>query len=187
MPSASLTFWTDDRMPRLDEVDGQCAASLGVVPGNPRLVDENIRGFVLLLSAHFQGYCRDLYTECAQVVATKVRPSLQTVVQQQFTAVIALDRGNPNVENIVRDFNRFGFKLNFPVHDPANHARLVDLKKMNDWRNIAAHHGKVPPEGPPSLAAIRAWRDSCDGLAASLDEIMYSELRGLLRRPPWSP
>jgi hypothetical protein len=37
------------------------------VPLNPALLDENLRAYVLLLSAHFQGFCRDLYTECAQM------------------------------------------------------------------------------------------------------------------------
>jgi len=31
-------------------------------PPNPPLEDENLRRLIMLLSAHFQGYCRDLYT-----------------------------------------------------------------------------------------------------------------------------
>jgi hypothetical protein len=73
MPSASLTLWRNDRTPRLNEVDLQCTSSHAIVPANPNLVDENIRGFILLLSAHFQGFCRDLYTECAQIIASRVR------------------------------------------------------------------------------------------------------------------
>jgi hypothetical protein len=52
-------------MVRLAEIDAQCAASQVLAPPNPRLVDENLRGYVVLLSAHFQGFCRDLYTEAA--------------------------------------------------------------------------------------------------------------------------
>ena len=63
-------------MPRLTEVDTQCAASLVLVPPNPHLVDENLRGYVVLLERHFQGFCRDLYTEAAQIIASKVRRSL---------------------------------------------------------------------------------------------------------------
>ena len=55
MPSASLLEWQTERMPRLDEIDTQCAASLARAQPNPRLVDENLRGYVVLLSAHFQG------------------------------------------------------------------------------------------------------------------------------------
>jgi hypothetical protein len=54
-------------MPRLNEVDAHCAAVLALVPPNPAFLDETLRGFVLHLSAHFQGFCRDLYTECSQI------------------------------------------------------------------------------------------------------------------------
>src|SRR4051812_42249914 len=106
MPSASLLRWRNDRMPRLAAVDVQCAASLALVPAQPNLVEENLRGYVLLLSAHFQGFCRDLYTECAQIVVSKVRPSLQALIQAQFTAHLALNHGNPNIKNLRDDFQR---------------------------------------------------------------------------------
>jgi hypothetical protein len=77
VPSASLLYWQNDRMPRLQQVDLQCAASVAAVPANAHLIDENLRGYVVLLSAHFQGFCRDLCTEAAQVITSKVRPSLQ--------------------------------------------------------------------------------------------------------------
>lgn len=100
MPSASLILWRNDRLPRLAEIDGQCVASSAASPQNPRLIEENLRGYILLISAHFQGYCRDLYSESAQVVASKVRPSLRLLVQEQFTAHRKLDQGNPNIDNI---------------------------------------------------------------------------------------
>jgi len=53
MPSASLLQWQNDRMPRLAAFETQSAASLAVVPPNPQLTDENLLGYVVLLSAHF--------------------------------------------------------------------------------------------------------------------------------------
>jgi hypothetical protein len=100
VPSASLLQWQNDRMPRLQQFDLQCTASLAAVPSNPHLIDENLRGYVVLLSAHFQGLCRDLYTEAAEVIASKVRPALRLLIQQQFTAHRKLDRGNPNHEHL---------------------------------------------------------------------------------------
>ena len=49
MPSTALRHWQTDRLPRLAELDAQCAAALGLVPPNPRLADENLRGYVVLL------------------------------------------------------------------------------------------------------------------------------------------
>src|SRR4051812_14118813 len=119
MPSVSLRQWQTDRMPRLQQVDVQCAGSLAAPIPNPHLIDENLRGYVLLLSAHFQGFCRDLHTEAAQVIASKVRLRLQPLIQDHFYAHRALDRGNPTVENLRKDFLRFGFTLDLAA-DPAN-------------------------------------------------------------------
>jgi hypothetical protein len=186
MPSVSLTNWRAARLPSLREIEMQCATTLATASANPHLAEENVRGYIVLLSAHFQGFCRDLYTECAQVVTSKVRPSLHLLVQTQFTTNYALDRGNPNMENLRRDFNRFLFELDLAA-DPPNVSRIKDLAELNRWRNIVAHHGVVPKAGLPGMASIRGWQNSCDGLATSLDQIMYNQLRSLLRRQPWPP
>jgi hypothetical protein len=84
------------------------------------------------------------------------------------------------------DFERFGFSLDLAAADPANPARLQHLGVLNRWRNVAAHHGTIPAGVPPlALPSLRAWWSSCDGLATSLDGIMYNELRRMLRRSPW--
>lgn len=187
MPSASLHKWQNVRLPSLAHVDGQCLASVALVPPNPALVDENFRGYVLLLSAHFQGFCRDLYAECAQIIVSKTRVTLQPLIQGQFTSNLRLDRGNPTVKSLKEDFERFDFPLHLSTADPANPARITLLERMNRWRNTAAHHGNPPPGIALDLPSLNNWRDACDGLAASLDEIMYTELRRILRRQPWAP
>jgi hypothetical protein len=185
MPSASLLHWRNDRMPRLTELDTQCAGCLLLTPPQPNLVEENLRGYVLLLSAHFQGFCRALYTECAQVIVLRARPTLQALIQAQFTAHRRLDHGNPNVENLKGDFERFGFTLDLAAAEPANAGRLTHLAELNRWRNVAAHHGIVSVGPALSLPLLQAWRHSCDGLATSLDRIMYNRLQKILRRQPW--
>jgi hypothetical protein len=175
-------------MPRLAEVEAQCAASLILVPPQPNLVDENLRAFVLLLSAHFQGFCRDLYSEYAQIISGKVRPSLRLLIQAQFSAGRRLDQGNPNVTNLREDFERFGYDLDLGAADPGNAARLTHLGELNKWRNIAAHQGTPTAAiGPLTLPRLQGWRNSCDGLATSLDRIQYNQLRKILRRQPWVP
>jgi hypothetical protein len=185
MPSASLLDWQNDRMLRLGLIDAQCAASVAAIPSDPHLVEENLRGYVLALSAHFQGFCRALYTEASQIIVSKVRPRLQKIVQAQFVAHLKLDHGNPNLLNLREDFERFGLSLDLAGADPANPARVADLGRLNRWRNVAAHHGTIPPDIPLDLPSLRTWRHSCDGLATSLDAILYNELRKILRRVPW--
>ena len=187
MPSSSLLNWRNERMKRLADIDAQCAASLALVPPNLGLLDENLRGYALLLSAHFQGYCRDLYTECGQIVVSKVRTSLKVLIQDQFTAGRKLDHGNPTLDNIREDFGRFGFRLDFVAADPANTGHVSNLARLNKWRNVAAHHGKIPVGVPLDLHSLQVWRYSCDQLATSLDDIMYNRLCRILRRAPWVP
>jgi hypothetical protein len=163
------------------------AASRALAPPNPRLSEENLRAYIVLLSAHFQGFCRDLHFESALAVAVRVRPSLRLLVQAQFTWNLALDHGNPNLHNLRKDFERFGFRMELAAADPGNPARLEDLAELNTWRNIVAHHGTVPPSGLPTYADLQDWTNSCNGLAVSLDRIMYNQLRRILRRAPWIP
>ena len=185
MPSASLLQWQNERMLRLEQIDIQCAATLRAVPPNARLIDESLRGYVVLLSAHFQGFCRDLGTEAATILSSKVRPALRLLIQEQFTAHRKLEHSNPTHDHLKEDFKRFGFKLDLTA-DPANLPRLAHLSVLNKWRNVAAHQGTTAPAGIPlNLPSVRAWRTSCDGLASSLDAIMYNQLRRILRRNPW--
>ena len=185
MPSVSLLLWQNDRMPRLQQLDIQCAASLAALPRNAHLIDENLRGYAVLLSAHFQGFCRDLYTEATQIIASKVRPSLRPLIREQFKSYRKLDSGNPTYDHLKADFRRFGFIFDMTV-DPANSPRLDDLSALNKWRNVAAHQGTTVPAGIPlDLPSLRGWRTSCDGLAVSLDAILYNQLRRILRRNPW--
>ena len=188
MPSASLRIWQTDRIPRIAEFEKQCAAATALAIPNPQLEDENHRGLIMLLSAHFQGFCRDLYTECAMILSARImNPSIKILFQQQYTAGRKLDTGNPNLENIRMDFERYGFVLDLEAADPANAPRITHLGKLNKLRNVAAHHGHVPPGGIPDLPTIQSWRISCEGLATSLDGVMYNQLRTVLNKRPWKP
>jgi hypothetical protein len=114
------------------------------------------------------------------------RPALEILFQAQFSAQRKLDAGNPNLDNLKADFKRFGFKLDLAGADPANVPRLAQLATLNEWRNIAAHQGTpTPAAGPLTFPLVQAWRNSCDGLASSLDQIMYNQLVRILRRKPW--
>jgi hypothetical protein len=189
MPSASLRIWQTDRLARVAELEKQCTATTALVPPNPQLEDENLRGLIMLLSAHFQGFCRDLYTECTMVLSARIKnPSIRILFQEQFTANRKLDRGNPNLENIRKDFERFGFILDLRAVDPVNNPpRITHLGALNELRNVAAHHSHVPAGGIPGLSTVQGWRNSCDGLATSLDGVMYNELFRLLNKRPWKP
>ena len=95
MPSASLLIWQTERIPRIAEFEKQCATASALAMPNRQLEDENHRGLIMLLSAHFQGFCRDLYTECALTLSARImNTSIKILFQQQFTAGRRLDSGH---------------------------------------------------------------------------------------------
>ncbi len=184
MPSRSLLHWRTDRVPRLAAVEGQCAA-----PGQPPgLADANLRAVVLLLSAHFQGFCRDLHTECIAALVATVPPAAQSIVQTQCLAGRGLDGANPRYEIIRDDFRRFDFDIAPALGaDPANTLRITHLGHLNSWRNFVAHDKPTPPAvgGPFSLATVTGWRASYDGLAVAFDGLLYAHLRKIFGADPW--
>jgi hypothetical protein len=187
-------------MARLGHIDAHCAALFTLGPPGPSpapaapaapspLALESLQGYVMLVSGHFQGFCRDLYTECAQLCVAAVPAGLQPAVQAQFTTEVKLNTGNPTMENIRKDFERFGFLLDLAGADPANPLRVTHLGHLNYWRNAVAHQKATPtPPGVPAmltLADVQTWRASCDGLATSLDHIMHDVLFRMLGLAPW--
>lgn len=202
MSSAALTRWQTERMIRLGHTDAHCfalfaprppalpvAAAPVALAAPALLAEESLQGYVMLLSGHFQGFCRDLYTECSQICAAVVPVGLRGTVQTQFAAELKLNTANPTVENIRKDFERFGFLLDLVAADPANPVRITHLGHLNYWRNAVAHQKATPhPPGVPpvlTLSDIQIWRASCDGLATSLDDIMRKELQRMLGAAPW--
>jgi hypothetical protein len=196
MPSHALIRWQTDRLPRIRLVDAQNAALAAHVPPDPQLVDENLRGYVMLLAAHFQGYCRDLHTECVQSAASAVPPAMRFMLQSVCQAARELDGKNAKYESIKADFERFDFSLTDALTvDPvlpapvrsANAAHITRINHLNAWRNYAAHQNQFPPKagGPLAFATVRDWLSACEGFASELDRVMYNELHRLTGAAPW--
>lgn len=196
MPSHALIRWHTDRLARLNGIEAQNVAVNAAVPPDPQLIDENLRGFVMLLAAHFQGYCRDLHTECIQAAANAVPAPLVYMFQELGERGRELSGGNAKYSSIKADFERFDFDLTHaltadPATPPAvltaNQGHITLIDHLNAWRNYAAHHNTRPPPvgGPFTLPTVRAWKNSCDGLATELDRVMYNQLATLTGAAPW--
>jgi hypothetical protein len=193
MASLALERWRADRATSLDEIETAHRSVGGSGPGRRSTTQQLNQAYALLLSSQFQGFCRDLHTECARAFA-RILPSadLQTVVAEGLWLGRKLDGGNPNPGNIGADFNRFGLAF-WPAIDAAharNPRRKLLLEQMNRWRNAIAHNAFDPGMlrgGQPllSLAEVRRWRKACDGLARWFDRTMALHLRAMTGANPW--
>ena len=88
--------------------------------------------------------CSGSFCRMHQVVASKVRHSLRLLVQRS-SVPLNLDHGNPTIDNIAADFDRFGFNLLMAAKaHPSFVIRREHLRQLNKWRNAVAHHRPAP-------------------------------------------
>ncbi|MDQ2798926.1 MAG: HEPN domain-containing protein [Armatimonadota bacterium] len=146
----------------------------------------------MLLSSHFQGFCRDLHSECVDSLTLATTPAVwKTVLRTEFVQYRKLDKGNPNPGNIGADFSRLGvvFWDDVKAHDAQNNSRRAHLEKLNDWRNAIAHQdfdpAKLGGTTPLRLMTVRSWRQSAHHLAVSFDAVMLAHITFLTGTPPW--
>ncbi len=191
MPSASLNTWNTTRGAALDVLVATHRSLSGTGRGQRYATLQINQAYALLLSSQFQGYCRDLHSECAgyfvQSLPTGLlRGAIQIVLIQNRK----LDQGNPNPGNIGADYNRFGLIFWNEVSnlDLRNQSRKQRLEDLNKWRNAIAHQSFDPVifgTGMLRLQQVREWRSACDQLAICFDEVMRSHLQAINGVSPW--
>jgi hypothetical protein len=164
----------------------------GSGPGRRTATQQLNQAYAVLLSAQFQGFCRDLHSECVRHLEHVTSPSsLGRVLGQEFLIHRRLDQGNPNAGNIGADFNRLGIRFWPAVEsaDSRNAQRQAMLVELNDWRNATAHQdfdaAKLGGSINLRLRRVRNWRAACHALALSFDSVMHGHLLALTAVAPW--
>lgn len=193
MPSLALQDWTARRAATLDEIEHAHRSVGGTGPGRRYLTQQINQAYAVLLSSQFQGFCRDLHTECVDHL---VKPTASRVLLATYRENLLfgrrLDLGNPSPGNIGADFNRF--KLSFwavvGTDHPRNPQRRIALETLNRWRNAIAHNAFAPDMCRGDrlslhLAEVQDWRRACDGLARSFDKVMSAHLLVATGVAPW--
>jgi hypothetical protein len=189
MPSRSLRTWESTRQAALDEFDRTIRSVSG--RGRRLAVRQLTQAYALVLSAQFQGFCRELHNECvAGYVAGVQPPSAQPPLVAVFTLSRRLDSGNPNPGNLGADFGRFGMTFWERVRDQdvRNENRQAHLETLLRWRNAIAHDNFDPAVLGGTLLRfgdVQAWRQACRQLASALDSVMHSHLHSLTGVTPW--
>lgn len=191
MPSHSLTKWNTERAEALNEIESAHAMVGGTERGRRYATQQINYSYAALLSSHFQGFCRDLHSECIDHIVAIVPAQIRGLMRAELLWNRSLARGNPHPGAIGSDFNRLGVDLWVEVYalETRNERRRELLQELVDWRNAIAHQDfdPVAPGGSAALqlGRVKRWRRAVNALARHFDQVMYNYLRGLLAAAPW--
>ena len=192
MPSTSFQEWITTRTSKLGEIEAAHRSIGGLARGRRYATEQINHAYTVLLASQFQGYCRDLHSECVDCMARAVASAvLQPVMRAVFVLGRSLDRGNANPGAIGADFNRFGIDFWARVYadNRGNDRRRELLEDLNAWRNAIAHQDFDPAKlgGTTTLhlAQVRRWRRACNKLAQSFDNVMHKHLFAVTAAAPW--
>jgi hypothetical protein len=192
MPSNSLRHWQDVYCIKLDEIVEAHRRAVGGTGRGRRYATEQVNhAYAVLLSSQFQGFCRDLHSECTHHIVQQVPAALQNLLHGELVRARKLDRGNANPGNIGADFARLGLGIwdELKALDRRNDARKQLLGELNEWRNAIAHQdfdpSKFGPHPTLRLSNVNCWRRACHQLALAFDSVACTHLEALLGFPPW--
>jgi len=193
MPSAAYRQWRTVRARALNDIARARDIAGGVAGGRQTTNQQIIQSFAVLLASHFQGFCRDLHTECVDHILRVLAPptTLQRLLRLELTRGRQLDRGNAQPSSLGADFGRLdiSFWRALHAHDPASVAWQNDLELLNEWRNAIAHQDFTSPTLAGTmnlrLVQVRQWRRSCRGLARAIDDVLRLHLQTLTGTSPW--
>ncbi|MEX0794418.1 MAG: HEPN domain-containing protein [Pirellulaceae bacterium] len=182
MPSRAYVNWTSTRSLILSAIEEVLAIEREGVNPDSR-VHALMQASVVLLASHFQGFCRDLHTECvdALVSAAALPDEMEPIVRTEFTWGRQLDRGNAQSSSLGSDFGRLGVEI-------WNRLRELDqdradlnrsrLDRMNAWRNAIAHQNfDTLDHDSLDAQVVTRWRASCEQLALDLDRVLRTHLK----------
>lgn len=178
------------RSAALDELEVAHRSVGGTGRGRRRTTQQINRAYAVLLASEFQGFCRDLHSECADHFVLTVPGIIRTALHRLVVQNRKLDRGHATPGNIADDYNRFGLPFWTAVKslDTRNQARGARLEELNRWRNAIAHQDfDAARLGTVVLRIhrVREWRSACDQLADDFDEVMRSHLQTINGDNPW--
>ena len=189
MPSNSLIKWRDERSRALDEIANAHAIVGGTARGRRYATQQINYACAALLSSHFQGFCRDLHSECISHLVALTPSSFQAFLRVEFLWNRKLDVGNPHPGAIGSDFNRLGVQFWASVDrlDSRSPRRRELLQELIDWRNAIAHQNFDQVGGNPALhlKTVTGWRRAVGALAEDFDRAMHDYLSIAIGRSPW--
>src|SRR5216683_3512986 len=109
VPSVSWQEWSTTRARDLDDIEAAHRSVGGTARGRRFATEQINHAYAVLLASQFQGFCRDLHSECVNLLVQAVTPALlQPALRLEFFFNRMLDRGNANPSAVGSDFSRLG-------------------------------------------------------------------------------
>ena len=173
MASRSLIRWAGERAAALDEIESAHALVGGTERGRRYATQQINYAYAALLSGHFQGFCRNLHSECVSALVTGLPLDFRPILEGELTRNRTLDRGNPHPGAVGADFKRLGLDFWADVYalDARNTRRREQLQELIDWRNAIAHQDFAPVAvggvATLHLATVRGWRGALNAWPAA--------------------
>ncbi len=192
MISHALHLWQRNRSAALDQIAAAHSALSGTDPGRRYTTLHINQAYTVLLSFHFQGFCRDLHSEAVDYLIRVVQPvALKPVFWLRLTEGRKLDRGNATPANLGSDFGRLGLDFWSEVRsaDARNRRRQEMLGELAEWRNAVAHQdfggARIAANGTLGLGQVKRWRSACNQLARTFDRVLRKHLIQVTGARPW--
>ena len=191
MASLAFDIWAEDRRQRLEEIARAHRAVGGSKRGRRFATNQINQAYAMLLSAEFQGFCRDLHSECVDFLANSVQSAVvSSILRESLSENRKLDVQNPTPGNLGGDFKRFGIRFwdQVRAYDTRNVHRQQELERLNLWGNAIAHQDFTKVGGSMSLqlATVQKWHRTCSGLAVSFDEVLRIHFQRIMGASPWT-
>ncbi|HET8699253.1 MAG TPA: hypothetical protein VFO94_17340, partial [Gammaproteobacteria bacterium] len=112
MTSSALAHWNTVAQAALEEIEAAHRAVGGHGPGRRYATLQINHAYAMLLSSQFQGFCRTLHTEVADLLVARLAdPWAKPLLRSSLIGRRKLDRGNPTPSNLSADFSAFGMEL----------------------------------------------------------------------------
>lgn len=197
MTSTSLFKWRHERSARLDKLMQAHVVVGGSGVGRRWATEELNHAIVLRLASEFQGFCRDLHNEAVNAIALAIANGdtrIEEVASLAYRTGRRLDRANADPVTLRRDFDLLGMSFWPDLYSQCPVKGKLwrqNLELLNSARNGLAHDdydkvAKIAVLGwPLTLASVRRWRSSLDGLAVAMDRLVKQKVQDVWRTTPW--
>jgi hypothetical protein len=154
MASLSYRHWRSARSRALDEM-ATAHAAVGGSGRERRFATQQInRAYAVLPASQFQGFCRDLHSECVDHLLPVINPpaSLYSSLYSEMMRGRQLDRGNAQPSALGMDFGRLDLEFwnDLQVFDANSADSTNDLESLNGWRNAIVHENFTSTLHPQS-------------------------------------